>query len=172
MYACFYAFVVLALVGGFLRRRALAGPVLVDLGRDRHGSTIAALGGGRLAIAGIRLAFATAGDPVLTPSSAGPLALSLACAVFCVTTGLTPIQMRAEGILGGFPLYPHFLEWTRVEAWEIAGQILRITARGRWSLLGRVWRYRLTIRVPAERRAAVEALLAECAPQPGAFRPA
>jgi hypothetical protein len=171
MYAGFYAFVLLALVGGFLRRRALAGPVLVDLGRDRHGPTIAALGGGLLVMAGIRLASATAGDPVLTPSAAGPLAVSLACAVFCVTTGLTPIQMRAGGILGGFPLYPHFLEWTRVEGWEIAGPILAITARGRWSLLGRVWRYKLTVRVPAAQRAAVEALLAERAPQPGASRP-
>lgn len=148
-----YSIVLWFILASWLRRRLAAGELLLDLGRDRSSLALVLLGSSLLVV--VLLAAAGAGPgPDLATTVGGT-----SCAAYCIVTGSTRTQMRANGIVGGVPLFPHFLEWRRIESYEIAGSVLGLTVRRRWPLLGAYGRHRLNLRLPPAHARAAEDVL-------------
>lgn len=147
-----YSLVLWVIIGAWLWRRAHAGAVVMRLGRDRTGLLVALLGVA-LIVAALTSAIEAPGTD-LTPWLGG-----FSCGVYCLISGSTQMQIRERGILGGVPLFPHFLEWERIAGHVLEGTILSVTVKARRQI-GH-WRhsYQLNFHIPAQHGASVSDLL-------------
>ena len=155
MAAIAYSVVLWCILGGWIRRRRGAGPLLLDLGRDASATALVLLGCVLLLAVGFPLVGAGAIDPAATIGG-------LSCAAYCLVTGGTSTQLRTNGLVGGMPLFPHYLEWRRVDSYDISGRVLGLAVWRRWSLPGFPSRYRLNLRLPPRRGAEAEEILRRC----------